>query len=110
MAIERAREEALLTVREVAQRLRVHPITVRRHIKAGRLRAVRIGRAVRVREADLAVLLRQDHDASPSAEWERRRRAAQQLLALRDRTGPIGFSTIELVRASRRQLEKRAER
>ena len=48
-----ANEDRLLTVTEVAEWLRVHPITVRRHIKAGELRAIRVGRAVRVREADL---------------------------------------------------------
>lgn len=44
---------ALLTVKEVADRLRVAPITVRRHIAAGRLPAVRVGRLVRVEEASV---------------------------------------------------------
>jgi excisionase family DNA binding protein len=39
----------LLTVREVAQELRVSPMTVRRHITAGRLSAVRVGRSIRIR-------------------------------------------------------------
>lgn len=39
----------LLTVQEVARILRVTPITVRRHIADGTLRAVRVGRGVRVR-------------------------------------------------------------
>ncbi len=43
----------LLTVDEVAKRLRLHPITVRRHIRSGRLPATRIGRSVRVREEDI---------------------------------------------------------
>ncbi len=51
MAIESTEE--LLTVNEVAERLKVHPITVRRHIKAGRLRALRAGRSIRVRASDL---------------------------------------------------------
>ena len=38
----------LLTVGEVAARLRVSPVTVRRLIKSGALEAVRIGRLVRV--------------------------------------------------------------
>ncbi len=46
-------DDQLLTVNDVAERLRVHPITVRRHIKAGILRSVRVGRSVRIREADL---------------------------------------------------------
>ena len=50
MAIEPS-EDRLLTVNDVAERLQVHPITVRRHIKAGKLRAVRVGRSGRFREA-----------------------------------------------------------
>ena len=38
----------LLTVREVAQELRVSPMTVLKHIASGKLRAVRAGRSVRV--------------------------------------------------------------
>jgi excisionase family DNA binding protein len=69
MAIEPS--ERLLTVNEVAERLRVHPITVRRHIKAGRLRAVRIGRSVRVSEAELSRL------SSRSPRYEPGRQAAE---------------------------------
>ncbi len=43
----------LLTVDEVAREFRVHPVTVRRHIAAGRLKAVRIGRSVRLRREDV---------------------------------------------------------
>lgn len=42
-----------LTVREVAAIYNVHEMTVRRHIAAGRLRAVRVGRSIRVRPEDL---------------------------------------------------------
>ncbi|HEX5501939.1 MAG TPA: helix-turn-helix domain-containing protein [Thermomicrobiales bacterium] len=42
----------LLTIQESARILKVNPITVRRHIAAGRLAAVRVGARVRVpREA-----------------------------------------------------------
>ena len=112
MAIESA-EDRLLTVAEVAERLRLHPITVRRHIKAGRLRAVRVGRAVRVRESDVQAFPRREIAQSPRwptpEELERRRKAARALRALREETGPIGFSTLELIRASRRELEERGE-
>ena len=39
---------SLFTVREVANRLGVHPETIRRLIHDGRLEAVRIGRVLRV--------------------------------------------------------------
>ena len=38
-------EETLYTVAGVATRLKVHPVSVRRFIKEGRLRAVRLGGA-----------------------------------------------------------------
>ena len=43
----------LLTVQETARLLKVTPITIRRHIAAGRLPAVRVGRAVRIRREAL---------------------------------------------------------
>lgn len=45
--------QELLTVKDVARICKVHEVTVRRHIAAGKLRSVRIGRAVRVRPEDL---------------------------------------------------------
>ena len=117
MAIERI-EDQLFTVKEVAERLRVHPITVRRHIKAGRLPAVRIGRAVRVRWSDVQAYMRLE--AEPAGlpyrrpptpeEMERRRKIVDEILARRDARPPLGISTIELVRQSRRELERRYER
>ncbi len=43
----------LLTVHEIAERLRVSPMTVRRYIAAGRLPAVKVGKGVRVRREAL---------------------------------------------------------
>jgi excisionase family DNA binding protein len=111
--------ERLLTVQEVAERLHVHPITVRRLIANGRLAAIRIGRAVRVREEDVGAFLRPK--APPSTKlpyrWpptpedmERRRKIAEEMRALRDSMPPLGISTAELVRESRRELEERDER
>jgi excisionase family DNA binding protein len=47
------------SVREVADRLGVHPETVRRLIHAGRLEADREGRTLRVAEASVQALLAQ---------------------------------------------------
>ena len=50
----------LLSVREVADQLGVHPETIRRLIHDGRIDAVRVGRALRVPWASLdGVLARQ---------------------------------------------------
>lgn len=45
--------DPLLSVRQVAFILKVHPLTIRRYIKQGRLKAVRVGGNVRVKESDL---------------------------------------------------------
>jgi excisionase family DNA binding protein len=47
----------MLTVEVVAERLKVSERTVRRWIDAGFLRAVRLGRLVRVFETDLQALI-----------------------------------------------------
>jgi excisionase family DNA binding protein len=38
----------LMTIQEAARELRVSAITVRRHVAAGRLPAVRVGRSIRI--------------------------------------------------------------
>lgn len=43
----------LFNVNQAAFILKVHPLTVRRYIKDGRLKAVKIGGNVRIKEADL---------------------------------------------------------
>lgn len=47
----------LVSVREVARRLGVHPETIRRLIHDGRLEAVRIGRVLRVDSSELESFL-----------------------------------------------------
>jgi excisionase family DNA binding protein len=46
-------EDRLLTVREVAARMRVSNMTVYRLIQAGDLRATRVGRSYRLRQTDV---------------------------------------------------------
>ena len=50
-------EDRLLTVREVAARMRVSNMTVYRLIQAGDLRATRVGRSYRLREGDVDTYL-----------------------------------------------------
>ena len=45
--------ETLLTVEQAAERLQVHPITVRRHLRSGSLRGVKRGNFWRVPESAL---------------------------------------------------------
>jgi excisionase family DNA binding protein len=107
----------LLTVDEVAQRLRLHPITVRRHIRSGRLPATRIGRSVRVKEEDIEKTIEPPKkvvDMTPEElrahierpltpeELERRRRAFDRMKELQV---PIDISTATLKRVARRAEE-----
>ena len=43
----------LLSVRQVAYILKVHPLSVRRYIKQSKLKAVRVAGNIRVKESDL---------------------------------------------------------
>jgi excisionase family DNA binding protein len=49
--------ERFLTVQEVAELMRVSTMTVYRLIKAGDLRAARVGRSYRLREAEVETYL-----------------------------------------------------
>jgi excisionase family DNA binding protein len=48
-----AMSEEVYTVEQFAERLKVHPKTVLRFIKEGRVRAVKVGRAYRILRSDL---------------------------------------------------------
>lgn len=48
----------LLTVEQVSEELGLHPKTVLRHIREGRLGAARVGKAYRIRRTDLNAFLR----------------------------------------------------
>lgn len=49
--------EELYTVNQAAVVLKVHPLTIRRYIKEGKLKAVRIGGSVRVAVNDLRAFI-----------------------------------------------------
>jgi len=110
----------LLTVREVAQRLRLHEMTVRRHIREGRLRALRVGGRIRVEEEELmrlSLLDRKRDEPTPEQlrarilaplsndELDRRRKVFDDMRRLREKSLPLGFSTATLVRVARRAAE-----
>ena len=50
---------ALLTMQEVANRLKVSVWTVRRYIRDGKLKAIKLNRGLRVREEDLERFLQE---------------------------------------------------
>ena len=112
-------EDQYLTVAEVASRLSIHPSTVRRRVKGGKLEAMRVGRAMRISTEALAAYelaharerIKLPYRWPPTRqETERRRRTFREMIAARDAMPPLGISTTELVRQARRELEERAER
>jgi excisionase family DNA binding protein len=50
--------ERYLSPDDVARRLNVKPLTVRRWLKDGKLRGIKVGRLWRVRESDLEAFLK----------------------------------------------------
>ncbi len=49
--------EKLLTTEEVAKILRIHPTTIRNYIRAGKLKASKVGKAFRITEKDIEQFL-----------------------------------------------------
>jgi len=107
-----------LTVADVARRLRLHEMTIRRHISEGRLRAIRVGRSIRVKEEDLERFLEPMEEepaaaellASPSnEELERRREVVRRVFENRERRVISPLTTAQLVREARAEVEKTRE-
>ena len=57
--------ETLVSIREAAERLAISTATIRRWVAQRRLPAVRLGRAVRIRESDIVALIRWGHRPAP---------------------------------------------
>ncbi len=49
--------DELFTVREVAKKLKLTDKSVRRYISQGKLKAIKLGRVLRIREADVEEFL-----------------------------------------------------
>jgi excisionase family DNA binding protein len=95
--------DKLLTIKEVAERLRVHEVTVRRYIAKGTVPAVKIGGGVRVRESDIkkVILPVGRGDGRSESDKERIKRAIEMIYAVRSRSKPGKPSAAELIRMVR---------
>jgi excisionase family DNA binding protein len=51
------KESHWLTIKEAAEQLKVHPNSIRNYLLRGDLQAERIGRLIRIRQADIDALL-----------------------------------------------------
>ena len=105
----------LLTVEEAAKICNLHPLTIRRHIKQGKLKAIKVGGRIRVKREDLdqfmqsvaapaKIPLPPFKRASPE-EIARRRKIFAEVMRLREEIGPIGIPADELVREGREEEE-----
>lgn len=56
----------LLSVNQVAFILKVHPLTIRRYINTGKLKAIKLGGNVRIEEASLSLLQRDIRPHAPA--------------------------------------------
>ena len=54
------RDERLLTIAQVAERLQLTENTIRKYVRAGSLPALKAGRVGRVRESDLLEFIQRD--------------------------------------------------
>ena len=59
-------DQKILTADQVAQVLQVHPFTVLKFIKQGKLRASKLGRVYRIRESDVTKFLDEQEAATAS--------------------------------------------
>mgnify|MGYP001127051562 CR=1 FL=1 len=62
-------QEKLLTPDQVAQILQVHPFTILKFIKQGRLKASKLGRVYRIRESDLENFLNESTNEDKVKEY-----------------------------------------
>ncbi len=63
-------DEKILTPDQVAQILQVHPFTVLKFIKQGKLRASRLGRVYRIRQSDVMKFLDEQEAAAASKSYK----------------------------------------
>jgi len=73
-----------LNIGEVAKLLGLHEITIRRHIKRGDLKAVRVGRGVRVRKEDLEDFIKPITSGKDVRDMERVLKASYKIDQLRE--------------------------
>jgi len=75
-------EETILTPEQVAQILQMHPFTVLKFIKQGRLKASKLGRVYRIRRSDVdAFLDEQAKDSEAAMEKRRKGKIGEQVTA-----------------------------
>jgi len=52
--------ETIYTTEQVAEILQIHPLTILKYIKAGKMKGIKLGRVYRIRESALQAFLEQE--------------------------------------------------
>jgi excisionase family DNA binding protein len=94
--------ENIYNVNQAAFILKVHPLTIRRYIKEGRLKAIRAGGNVRIKETDLKEFNKEYSPNKPQVEKSPFRKAPvfkvftpdDPFLRLRGRGASLNFSSV----------------
>lgn len=60
-------EEKFYTTDQVAKMLQVHPFTILKFIKQGKLNGIKLGRVYRIKEADIKTFINERSTAKPQA-------------------------------------------
>ncbi len=58
-------EEKFYTTDQVAKMLQVHPFTILKFIKQGKLNGIKLGRVYRIKEADIKMFINERSTAKP---------------------------------------------
>lgn len=78
-------QEKVLTAEQVAQILQVHPFTVLKFIKQGKLQASKLGRVYRIREKDLEYFLDHTSGRTPKSSDSEQTEAPTTVLKIRNK-------------------------
>lgn len=78
-------QERILTAEQVAQILQVHPFTVLKFIKQGKLKASKLGRVYRIREKDLEHFLDHTSGRTPKSSDSEQAEAPTTVLKIRNK-------------------------
>ena len=80
--------DRLLTTEQVSQILQVHPFTVLKYIKSGKLKGIKLGRVWRIRESDVERFLEERSMASKEPSQSTEEAAHEETIEIEEKMMP----------------------